>query len=50
MATDDRIVKWYKQGCTIERIAKKLGRPLDTKRVVEGLKRSGLLKEGIVKV
>lgn len=40
--TDKRIAKWYRMGVTLEKIAKRIGRPNDIQRVKEGLKREGI--------
>lgn len=40
--TDKRILKFWGQGCSLDRIAKKIGRPSDISRVVQGLKRAGI--------
>lgn len=47
---DERIIKWWNEGCTVERIAAKLGNPNDTIRVMEALARGfndNLLKRPI---
>jgi len=40
--TDLRIVKWWRMGVTLEKIAKRIGRPGDIQRVKDGLKREGI--------
>jgi len=40
--TDLRIAKWFRMGISIERIARKIGRPGDIERVKDGLKREGI--------
>lgn len=45
MAKDDRIVKWWNDGCTIGRIAAKLGNPGNLERVIEGLYREKLVNQ-----
>lgn len=40
--TDIRIIKFFNQGCSIERIARKIGRPNDIERVQDALKRANL--------
>ena len=40
--TDLRIVKWWRKGISLERIARKIGRPNDIQRVKEGLEREGI--------
>lgn len=40
---DERIAKWFKEGCSIKRIAAKLGNPKDTQRVIDGLLREKLI-------
>ena len=40
--TDKRIAKWYRMGITLDKIARKIGRPNDIQRVKEGLKREGI--------
>ena len=42
---DERIVKLWRNGLTVEQIARKLGAPDNVKRVEEGLTRSGILYE-----
>lgn len=42
--TDDKIAKFWAKGCSIERIAEKIGRPADLERVVQGINR--LIAEG----
>ena len=39
---DKRIVKWYLEGCSVERIAKKIGMPGELWRVLDALKRNNL--------
>lgn len=43
--TDARIVKDFRRGCSVERIARKIGRPDDVQRVREALQRAGLLPQ-----
>lgn len=40
--TDKRIAKLFHKGLPLETIARKIGRPGDTLRVLRGLKREGL--------
>lgn len=40
---DERIAKWFKEGCSIKRIAAKLGNPTNIIRVIEGLLREKLI-------
>ena len=40
--TDKRIAKWYHEGVSLEKIAKRIGRPNDIQRVKEGLIREGI--------
>ena len=42
---DERIAKLYLKGLSITQIARKIGNPLDTIRVEQGLVRKGLLDE-----
>lgn len=44
-AKDERILKFFNQGCTIERIAAKLGDPNNLERVKEGLKRCNVYRD-----
>lgn len=41
--TDIRILKFWNQKCSIERIARKIGRPQDIERVKDTLRRAGLI-------
>ena len=43
---DERIKKMFNQGLPLATIARKLGRPGDTQRVLDGLKRAGIKVEG----
>lgn len=43
--TDLRIIKLYSKGFTLERIAKRIGRPGDIKRIRDALIREGIIKE-----
>ena len=40
---DERIAKWWKDGCSLKKIAAKLGNPNNTERVIEGLLREKLI-------
>ena len=40
--TDARIGKLFKRGLTLESIARKIGRPGETERVIKGLERLGI--------
>ena len=42
--TDARIVKLAQQGASVERIAKRIGRPGDLERVRKALERAGISK------
>lgn len=44
-STDERIRKFFYDGCSIEKIAKKIGRPNDVARVREGLIRMQLISK-----
>jgi hypothetical protein len=46
-AKDERILKFHRQGCSAERIARKLGIPGNVERVREGLLRCGVKVEEI---
>jgi hypothetical protein len=39
--TDKKILKFARQGCSLERIARRIGRPGDIERVKEGLRKGG---------
>lgn len=41
-AKDARILKFFRAGCSVERIAKKLGMPDNIERVIQGLERCGI--------
>lgn len=43
MVKDDRISKWWNDGCSIIKIAAKLGNKSNTIRVIEGLIREKLI-------
>ena len=43
--TDLRIISLYHKGLTLERIAKRIGRPGDVKRVKEALIRENIIEE-----
>jgi len=43
---DERIAKLFNRGLSIAQIARKIGDPKNIQRVIEGLQRKGLLKEG----
>ena len=42
---DARILKFWNDGCSVERIAKKLGTPQNIERVIQGLERCGIKAE-----
>lgn len=39
---NERIVKWFYEGVSVEKIARKLGTPNDFSRVVDALKKAGI--------
>ena len=39
-STDKKILKWSSEGCSPERIAKKLGRPGDIERVQRAMEKA----------
>ena len=43
--TDLRIVKMFRQGISLDKIAKRIGRPNDIKRVKETLIRENIIEE-----
>ncbi len=43
--TDRRIVKLFRKGLTLKRIAQRIGRPGDTKRVFDALYRAEISEE-----
>lgn len=43
--TDMRIYKMWTRGLTLSRIAKRIGRPNDIQRVLDGLQREGIPKD-----
>jgi len=43
---DERIKKMFHRGLSLATIARKLGRPGDIQRVLDGLKRAGIKVEG----
>jgi len=39
---DKRIAKFFTDGCTLQKIARKIGQPTEITRVIEGLRRVGI--------